>query len=45
LPTVVAVGIAGCFGINPPEFVATTVVLAFGLAAASFFSDYFRCFL
>ena len=29
--------IAGYFGINPPGFVAATVALAFGLAAASFF--------
>jgi len=29
--------IAGYFGINPPDFVAATVALAFGLAAASFF--------
>lgn len=34
---VVAVSIAGYFGINPPDFVAATVALAFGLAAASFF--------
>ena len=34
---VVAVCIAGYFGINPPDFVAATVALAFGLAAASFF--------
>ena len=34
---VVAVIIAGYFGINPPDFVAATVALAFGLAAASFF--------
>jgi cation/acetate symporter len=33
----VAVCIAGYFGINPPEFVAAVVALAFGLAAASFF--------
>ena len=33
----VAVLIAGYFGINPPGFVAQTVALAFGLAAASFF--------
>lgn len=33
----VAVVIAGYFGINPPGFVAATVALAFGLAAASFF--------
>ncbi len=34
---VVAVSIAGYFGIHPPDFVAATVALAFGLAAASFF--------
>lgn len=34
---VVAVLIAGYFGINPPGFVAAVVALAFGLAAASFF--------
>ncbi|MHB0756686.1 sodium:solute symporter family protein [Polaribacter sp. M15] len=33
----VAILIAGYFGINPPGFVAATVALAFGLAAASFF--------
>ena len=32
-----AVFVAGYFGINPPGFVAATVALAFGLAAASFF--------
>ena len=32
-----AVCVAGYFGINPPGFVAATVALAFGLAAASFF--------
>ena len=32
-----AVLLAGYFGINPPDFVAATVALAFGLAAASFF--------
>jgi cation/acetate symporter len=37
LSSVVAVCIAGYFGINPPGFVAATVALAFGLAAASFF--------
>ena len=37
LSAVVAVVIAGYFGINPPDFVAATVALAFGLAAASFF--------
>ncbi len=34
---VFAVLVAGYFGINPPDFVAATVALAFGLAAASFF--------
>jgi cation/acetate symporter len=34
---VFAVILAGYFGINPPDFVAATVALAFGLAAASFF--------
>ena len=34
---IVAVCIAGYFGINPPDFVAATVALAFGLAVASFF--------
>ena len=33
----VAVCVAGYFGINPPDFVAAVVALAFGLAAASFF--------
>ncbi len=32
-----AVMVAAYFGINPPGFVAATVALAFGLAAASFF--------
>ena len=32
-----AVMVAGYFGINPPDFVAAVVALAFGLAAASFF--------
>tara|TARA_X000000368_G_scaffold171721_1_gene135433 strand:- start:101 stop:1783 length:1683 start_codon:yes stop_codon:yes gene_type:complete len=32
-----AVLIAGYFGINPPDFVAAVVALAFGLAAASLF--------
>jgi cation/acetate symporter len=32
-----AVCVAGYFGIHPPDFVAATVALAFGLAAASFF--------
>ncbi len=37
LSAVVAVVIAGWFGIHPPDLVAATVALAFGLAAASFF--------
>ena len=37
LPALFAVLLAGYFGINPPDFVAATVALAFGLAAASFF--------
>lgn len=37
LSSLVAVMLAGYFGINPPGFVAATVALAFGLAAASFF--------
>lgn len=37
LSAVVGVCVAGYFGINPPDFVAATVALAFGLAAASFF--------
>ncbi|MBU3821522.1 cation acetate symporter [Flavobacteriaceae bacterium XHP0103] len=37
LSAVVAVVVAGYFGIHPPGFVAATVALAFGLAAASFF--------
>ena len=34
---VFAVIVAGYFGVNPPDFVAAVVALAFGLAAASFF--------
>lgn len=34
---VLAIGVAGYFGINPPGFVAQVVAFAFGLAAASFF--------
>lgn len=34
---VFAVSVAGYFGIHPPGFVAATVALAFGFAAASFF--------
>lgn len=37
LSAVIAVLVAGYFGINPPDFVAAVVALAFGLAAASFF--------
>lgn len=37
ISAVVAVCVAGYFGIHPPDFVAATVALAFGLAAASFF--------
>lgn len=37
LAAIVAVVIAGYFGINPPDYVAAVVALAFGLAAASFF--------
>jgi len=37
LSAVAAVVVAGYFGINPPDFVAAVVALAFGLAAASFF--------
>ena len=37
ISAILAVCLAGYFGINPPGFVAATVALAFGLAAASFF--------
>jgi cation/acetate symporter len=37
LMVIVAVVVAGYFGINPPGFVAQVVAFAFGLAAASFF--------
>jgi len=37
LSAIAAVCVAGYFGIHPPDFVAATVALAFGLAAASFF--------
>ncbi|MEL6123225.1 MAG: VC_2705 family sodium/solute symporter, partial [Bacteroidota bacterium] len=37
LAAAVSVGVAGYFGINPPDFVAAVVALAFGLAASSFF--------
>lgn len=32
-----AIGVAGYFGFNPPDFAAGTVALAFGLAASSIF--------
>jgi cation/acetate symporter len=34
---IVAIAVAGYFGINPPGFVGEVVAFAFGLAAASFF--------
>lgn len=37
ITTLLAVVVAGYFGINPPGFVAEVVAFAFGLAAASFF--------
>jgi cation/acetate symporter len=37
LGAAIAVLVAGYFGLHPPGFVAATVALAFGLAAASFF--------
>jgi len=37
LMILVAIFIAGYFGVNPPGFVAEVVAFAFGLAAASFF--------
>lgn len=37
LSAIVAIGIAGYFGIYPPGFVAQVVALAFGLAACSLF--------
>ncbi|MGB2129414.1 MAG: sodium:solute symporter family protein [Flavicella sp.] len=37
IAALLAVLLAGYFGIHPPGFVAATVALAFGLAAASFF--------
>ena len=37
LMIIVAIVVAGYFGINPPDYVAATVAFAFGLAAASFF--------
>ncbi|MAO32244.1 MAG: cation acetate symporter [Crocinitomicaceae bacterium] len=41
ISAIFAVVVAGYFGINPPGFVAATVALAFGLAAASFFPAIF----
>lgn len=41
LGAAIAVLIAGYFGLHPPGFVAATVALAFGLAAASFFPAIF----
>ncbi len=37
IAAVIAVVVAGYFGIHPPGFVASVVALSFGLAAASFF--------
>ena len=37
ISALVAVCVAGYFGINPPGFVASVVAIAFGYAAASFF--------
>ena len=37
MAAIVAICVAGYFGINPPGFVAIVVALAFGLAASSFF--------
>ena len=37
MASVAAILISGYFGLNPPGYVAATVALAFGLAAASFF--------
>jgi cation/acetate symporter len=37
LAAVAAISVAGYLGINPPGFVAQTVAIAFGFAAASFF--------
>lgn len=41
LSAFVAVCVAGYFGINPPDYVAAVVALAFGFAAASFFPAIF----
>ncbi len=37
MAAIIAIAIAGYFGINPPGFVAQVIAFAFGLAAASFF--------
>lgn len=37
MASVAAILISGYFGLNPPDYVAATVALAFGLAAACFF--------
>lgn len=37
IAAVVAITLAGWFGVNPPAFVAQTVAFAFGMAAASLF--------
>lgn len=41
LSAVAAISVAGYFGIHPPSFVAQTVALAFGLAAATLFPAIF----
>ena len=41
IASVVAVCIAGYFGINPPGFVASVVAIAFGYAASTFFPAIF----
>lgn len=41
IASVVAVCVAGYFGINPPGFVASVVAIAFGYAAATFFPAIF----
>ncbi len=41
MASVAAICIAGYFGLNPPGYVAATVALAFGLAAATFFPAIF----
>ena len=41
LSAIAAISVAGYFGIHPPSFVAQTVALAFGLAAATLFPAIF----